>query len=269
MSFSNPTLTNPAKHFFEWKGGEGKLQYYDKEKKENVTVPLPFEFIPVDQLYTITGYNKMAKASYYSNEVRSSVKEEFIVKVKGQTVFTGLYKNDQGIPQVPKGAGFTTSIYIVHKTKSGEYILGNLKANGSALGAWIEFNKDNIVGNGKVIMTRGAVQESPVGQFYPPEFKYESLTKEDYYAANEADKQLQIYLNQYLSAPKVEEHAWPHDGQIDPNIGKVTPEQEAHFEELKKAKFEADPVDTYKRQIDDWMPEGENFEGDKESIPFN
>lgn len=237
MSFSNPELTNPAKHFFEWKGGEGKLQFYDKEKKENVIVPLPFEFIPIDQLATITGHSKLAKSNYYSNEVRSTVKNEFVIKLKGQTVFTGLYKNDQGIAQVPKGAGFTASIYIVHKTKSGEYIMGNIKANGSALSAWIEFSKNKIVGNGKAVMTKGAMQTSAVGDFYPPEFKYEHLTPEDFKAAMEADKELQIYLNQYLSAPKAEEH----DTNVDQTIGLATPEQLADYEERKKAKLDTSP----------------------------
>lgn len=237
MSFSNPTLKNPALHFFEWKGSEGKLQFYDKENKVNVSVPLPFEFIPIDQLATITGYSKTAQSGYYSNEVRSSVKDEFVVKIKGQTVFTGLYKNDQGIAQVPKGAGFTASIYIVHKNKAGEYIIGNIKANGSALGAWIEFNKNNIVGNGKAVMTRGAKQSSPVGDFYAPEFKYERLTSEDFKAAMDADKELQIYLNQYLSAPKTDEH----DSNVDQSVGFATPEQVAEYEQRKAAKLDTSP----------------------------
>lgn len=216
MSFSNPELTNPAQHFFEWKGGEGKLQFWDKEKKENVNVPLPFEFIPIDQLATITGYSKTAKNGYYSNEVRSTVKDELTIKIKGQTVFVGLYKNEQGIPQIPKGAGFTASIYIVHKNRASEYITGNLKANGSALGAWIEFSKNKVIGNGKVIMTRGEMQESPVGEFYPPEFKYEHLTPEDFQAANEADKELQIYLSQYLARNAADNTEAPQEDKPEP-----------------------------------------------------
>lgn len=237
MSFSNPDLTNPAKHFFQWKGGEGKLQFYDKEKKVNISVPLPFEFIPIDQLATITGYSKQAQNGYYSNEVRNSAKEEFNVKIKGQTVFAGLYKNEQGVPQVPKGANYTASIYIVHKNRAGEYITGNLKANGSALSAWIEFSKNNIVGNGKVLMTKGEKQTSPVGDFYAPEFKYESLSEEDYAAANNADKELQIYLSQYLAAKPEDAPAddWPsHD-----DVGNATPDQVADFEKRKADKLSA------------------------------
>ena len=239
MSFSNPNLTNPAKHFFQWKGGEGKLQFYDKEKKVNINVPLPFEFIPIDQLATITGYSKQAQNGYYSNEVRNSAKEEFNVKIKGQTVFAGLYKNDQGVPQVPKGANYTASIYIVHKNRAGEYITGNLQASGSALTAWIEFGKNRIIGNGKVVMTKGEKQTSSVGDFYAPEFKYESLTEEDYAAANNADKELQIYLNQYLAAKP--EDAPAEDWPSHEDVGKATPEQVKEFEDLKAKKQK--PVD--------------------------
>lgn len=270
MSFSNPELTNPAQHFFEWKGGEGKLQFYDKEKKENVTMPLPFEFIPIDQLATITGYSKAAKRSYYSNEVRSSVKDVLNVKLNGQTVFTGLYKNDQGIAQVPKGAGFTAAIYIVHKNSKGEYILGNFRANGSALGAWIEFNKNKIVGNGKCVMTKGAVQTSPVGDFYPPEFKYEHLTDEDYKAATDADKELQIYLSQYLARNAVEDAQPPQEAvapeiteeQVRANQAATTANKQLEDEEDQEALDRAKRADDV--VIDDFGDEPINLD----DIPF-
>jgi hypothetical protein len=247
MSRSQPTLTNPALHFFEWKGGDGKLEFYDKEKQQRITVPLPFEFLPLDQLATVTGYSKMAKSSYYSNEVRNTAKEEFTVKLKGQTVFTGMYKNNQGIAQLPKGASYTKSIYIAHKTKTGEYIIGNIKASGSALGAWIEFNSTCKPENGKVVMTKGDVQESPVGQFYPPKFTYESVNAEENDSAIELDKQLQIYLSHYLSAPKFTDalEESQEDAGIDQSVGLATEEQILDFEQRKAAKLDisSDPMD--------------------------
>lgn len=235
MSFSNPQLTNPAQHFFRWKGGEGKLEFYNKEKEETVTVPLPFEFIPIDELATVSGYSKMAKSGYYSNEVRSTLNDELVVKLKGQTVFTGLYKNDQGIAQLPKGASYTTSLYVAHKNKAGEYIIGNIKITGSALGPWIEFNKGKVIGNGKVVMTKGAEQDSPVGKFYPPKFTYESLTDEDYKAAMDADKELQIYLSQYLSAPKEQDTPPPvEDDTTNP------PEDKSIVEEYANTQTKSD-----------------------------
>ena len=199
MSRSQPSLLNPSQHFFEWKGGEGKLEFYDKDKQERVNVPLPFTFLVLDQLATITGYSKQDKSNYYSNEVRNTAREELTVKLRGQTVYTGLYKSEQGIVQMPKGASYAKSIYIVHKNSAGEFIIGNVKASGSALGAWIEFNQKHKVENGKVVMTRGGMQESPVGQFYAPEFEYTSADPDENDTAIELDKQLQVYLSQYFA----------------------------------------------------------------------
>lgn len=244
MSFSNPTLTNPAQHFFEWKGGEGKLEFYDKEKKERITMPLPIEFIVLDELAKITGYSKPDKSGYYSNEVRNSAKEKFTVKIKGNIVFTGFYKNSQGIAQVPKGASYAKSIYIAHKTKAGEYIIGNITAAGSARSAWFDFIKKHVVGNGKVIMTKGAQQESGTGPFYPPEFTYEHLTPEDYEAAMRLDKELQIYLNQYFAKATTSDTEHTNMDEETTTDSLATPEQVKEFENKKREAFgDTDPME--------------------------
>lgn len=205
MSRSNPALTNPSQHFFEWKGGKGSLEFYDKEKEVRIPVPLPFEFLVLDELAKVTGYSKLDKSGFYSNEVRNTAKDELTIKIKGQTRFTGLYKNEQGIPQVPKGAAYAKSVYIAHKNKAGEYIMGNITMAGSALGAWIEFGNRHVIQSGKVTIKQGAIQESPVGEFYPPEFEWHDTSDEEEKAAVELDRDLQVYLSQYLSRPAVTE----------------------------------------------------------------
>jgi len=171
----------------------------------------------------------MAKGSYYSNEVRNTAKEPFTVKLKGQTVYTGMYKNEQGIAQMPKGAGYAKSIYIVENTANG-YVIGNIKASGSALGAWIEFNNSCKPENGKVTIDRGEVQQSPVGEFYPPVFTYGHSTPEEDAEAIRLDKELQVYLSQYFAATHTD-----HD-EPDEDDGKATPEQIADFERRKASK---------------------------------
>lgn len=159
----------------------------------------------------MTGYSKLDKNSFYSNEVRNTAKEELIVKVKGATRFTGLYKNDQGIPQVPKGAGYAKSVYIAHKNSAGDYIMGNITMAGSALGAWIEFGNRHVIQSGKVTMKKGIMQESPVGNFYAPDFEWFNTDDEEEKVAVAMDKDLQIYLSQYLSQPRVAEDAISND----------------------------------------------------------
>lgn len=199
MSRSNPNLTNPAEHFMSWSGSTGTLQWYNKEKQENIPVKLPFRFMALDQLATIKGYNKQAKMGFYSNEVRNTRKEELTIRSKQGIVYTGLYKNDQDVVMVPKGAEYTQSVYIAHKV-GDKYVIGNINMKGSSRSAWFDFTKMHKVENGTVIMDKGKAQEAQTGEFYPPTFTYESSTDEENAEAMRLDKELQIYLNQYLAA---------------------------------------------------------------------
>jgi len=207
MSRSNPQLVNPSEHFFEWKGGQGVLQWYDKENKKNVMVKLPFEFLVLDELATITGYNKQQESGFWSNEVRNVSTDELFVRTSKGPFEAGLYG---ALAQTrSKGGGYTKSIYVAHKIKDN-WVIGNIKANGSALSAWIEFNKTlqrGMLEKGKVVMTQGEAQDSPVGKFYPPQFEYVESTDEEDKEAVKLDRQLQVYLSQYLAQPKVDEDA--------------------------------------------------------------
>lgn len=229
MSLSNPDLKNPAQHFFQWAGGAGKLQWYSKEEKKNIDVRLPFTFIVLDQLNTITGYNKKAKSGFWSNEVRNITNDNLYVKTANGPFEAGRY-ND--LTQTLKSGGkFAKSIYVAHKI-GDDWHIGNIKAAGSALSAWIDFTKAHAVDTGLISMKRGVKEESPVGEFYPPVFEWQQWEDEDYKIAIELDKELQIYLNQYLAQPK--------DGELEPEIeeipdevGKATPEEIADFEKKK------------------------------------
>jgi hypothetical protein len=224
MSLSNPTLTNPAQHFFEWKGAAGKLQWYDKENKKNVDVKLPFTFIVLDQLNTIAGYNKQMESGFWSNEVRNVSKDELYVRTAKGPFEAGIYAN---LTQTrSKGGKYAKSIYIAHKI-GNDWVLGNIQATGSCLSAWIEFTKAHAVDSGKVIMKQGAKQTAPTGEYYPPEFTWEKWEPEEYDAAIVLDKELQIYLTQYLATQRDE------DGREVTDDTLATPEQVADFEKRK------------------------------------
>lgn len=202
------------------------LTWYNKEKKENIQVKLPFTFLVLDELSTITGFNKPIKSGYWSNEVRNTKSDELFVRTKSGPYEAGLYEN---LTQTrSKGGKFAKSIYLIHKI-GDKWVIGNFKASGSALSAWIEFTKTCVPQNGTVTMTRGKQQESENGPFFPPEFKYSSSTDEEDAEAKRFDRELQIYLNQYLAAPKVDDDA--HGTEND--NGYATPEQQQDFEDRK------------------------------------
>ena len=208
MSRSQPQLTNPGKHFFRWSGEKGTLSYWDKENEQEVEVKLPFEFLPIDQLATITGFCEQDKSSYWSNEVRT-LRDEFTVKTSAGTKQVGLYKDLADVRA--KGAKYAKSIYIVYKFED-EWVIGNIKAHGACLTAWIEFNNKHKVENGKVILTGSTEGTKGKTVYQIPTFEYVSCTKEENDVSIELDKELQIYLSQYLAATVSEEESLIQSG---------------------------------------------------------
>lgn len=198
MSRSQPVLTNPSKHFFRWSGSKGHLSYYDKELSEEVVVKLPFEFMPLDQLSTITGFCEQDKSSYWSNEVRS-LRSELTVKTSMGTKEVGLYKDLTEARA--HGAKYAKSIYCAYTdSETGEYVIGNLKAYGAALTAWIEFCRNKVVENGKVILTGSTEDKKGTNKYYVPVFEYQSCEPLEQETAIKLDKELQVYLSVYLNA---------------------------------------------------------------------
>ena len=208
MSRSSPTVTNPANRFFEWSGGDGTLSYYDKEAKEKVNVPLPFEFLVLDELATLTGWSDEAQSNWHSNEVRSIAKEQLVARTwDGGLSETGYYK-EMTVAR-SKGAKYAKSIYIAYLTENG-HVLGNLKLSGTGLTAWIEFSKGKHVQQGKCILTGSVEGKKGRVTFQQPVFEYVHSDSDEDEIAIALDKELQIYLNQYLAA-KTEDAAWPSD----------------------------------------------------------
>lgn len=261
MSLSNPTLTNPAKHFFQWGGKAGHLVWWNKEEKREVEVKLPFKFIVLDQLATITGYSKSDESGIWANEVRNVGKDELFVRTKKGPLEAGLY---QGLSTtIKRGGKYAKSIYIAHKGEGGVWVIGNLKAVGSSLSSWIEYTKRYNAETGVTTMARGEIQEAPTGQFYPPTYTWEKWTDDDYQAALKLDRELQIYLSNYLSAPKVDDDAYGLDTPQDTT--KATPEQQADFEARKDATMQpSKPVQQSEVTIEDFADEPINLD----DIPF-
>jgi hypothetical protein len=239
MSLSSPTLQNPAEHYFEWKGGDGHIEFYNKEKQERITVPLPFEFIVLDQLNGVTGWSDQDTSGIFSNETRST-RDDFTVRTKKRVLYVGPYKNDQGISQVAGfGGKYLKVIYIAHKNKAGEYIMGRIGLTGAALNAWIDFTKAHSVTSGKVRITGKQEEKKGATTFQVPVFDWAKWDDTEYEAAVVLDKLLQNFLSQYLTAPKYDDNAEPVTDWDEET--KASPEQVAEFESLKAKKLETKP----------------------------
>lgn len=212
MSRSNPNQNNPnpAVRFFEWNGEQGTVRYYDKDAKKNIDVALPFTFLLLDELASVRGWNDASNSGIYSNEVRDTRTDVMVVKAfKGGTLAEGLYKDFKDRVSAV-GGQFTTNCYIAFK-HNGELAIGSLKFKGSTLGAWMEFRKANR-GDlySKAINITGYV-EGKKGRvvFRVPTFELKPTSKDTDAAAVALDKQLQAWLDGYLSR-KTDDRAEPH-----------------------------------------------------------
>jgi hypothetical protein len=208
MSRSNPQPTNPAKRFFKWSGSKGTLGYYDKEQQKEVEVKLPFTFLVLDELATISGFCEQDTSNYWSNEVRNVSREQLTVKTSHGTKQSGLYKDLTDVRS--KGAKYAKSIYIAYK-EQGVFVIGNLKASGAALTAWIEFGNKHVVSMGKVTLTGSEEAKKGATTYYIPTFSWDHADTDEDEIAKELDKELQMYLSQYLAEPA--EDTWHEDAE--------------------------------------------------------
>ena len=199
MSISNPVLQNPSQRFFEWKGKTGEVTWWDRESEKEIPVKLPFRFIVLDELATVTGYSKKFESRIWGNEVRSTKSDEIVVMVKGSELDRGLYA-DLNV----KGMKFAKSVYIAWQMPVGEnfeWAIGHIKMAGSALGAWIDFKKDVHLERQHVAvrMSQGKQNTSDADiSFYPPVFDTVEASETSWDAALELDSELQSYLRHYL-----------------------------------------------------------------------
>lgn len=238
MSLSRPQATNPAARFMDWSGSRGELSYWDKEKQERIAVKLPFKFIALDELHTITGYSKVDESGIWSNETRRT-SDDFTVRTKKGIKYVGPYKDSKGVNQVAQhGAKYAKSVYIAHKI-GDEWVLGNLKLSGVALTAWIDLNAKHKTEGNIVALTGSTEGSNGATTFQIPTFEYGGAPSgEILEIATGLDRQLQDYLDTYLSAPKYDENAEPiHEEDAFDSLPMATAEQIDDFEKRKAEKL--------------------------------
>ena len=129
--------TSPISKYLEWKSNDKCFSYYDKEKKENIKVQIPLEFIVLEEYHTVKGFSDSDQTGIYSNEVLQISAEEMEVKTfKGRVIAKGIYNE---IKQTVNSAGGTyhKSMYII--TKDNELL--NLSFKGAVVGKWSKFTE--------------------------------------------------------------------------------------------------------------------------------
>jgi hypothetical protein len=286
MSRSQPKLENPCKKWIEFNSEEGIFTYYNKETEKKVEVPMPIYFTCLDELNTITGYNKRNDCGVTSNEVHQTTSEILRVRTfKGGESVTGLYKDIRD-NIVAMGGKFTKSVYalMIHPDKTTEFC--NFKFKGAAFSAWLDKHIDpmkSIIG-----ITELVEEKNGNNKYNVPVFKAFKLEPAIDAEALKYDEILQAYLKEYKAQiPEKEiahaEAANPLTDPIDPPLAdkqgqwqgsKLPPTKEQLVAEAKKAMEAGKTGKQYTRSmsnIEDLPQEPESFPetaDDLDSLPF-
>jgi len=233
MSRSNPNenAVNPCKHWFQWDGGDGKgFKAYDKENKKNVITPLPFKFLILDRLTTVTGFNEPENIGYYSNEIRNIKEDILTVRSKNGIEAKGTW--EQVKAQLgSKGASFAQSVYIMFY-QGKEAVLGNIKMSGAAIENWFAFCKENKIMEIGVNVKSANPKKKGKVEYFEPVFEAIKVSEASNNAAVEMDKELQAYLVEYLEKNKT---------SVDAFETKSEPKADQPKHEVVKQESEKEP----------------------------
>lgn len=211
MSRSNPTPTNPASKLFRWAGSTGKMQWYDRETKTRIDAPLPFKFLVLDELHTIGGFSERDKSGIWANEVRT-MKEQLNVRTGSGQLGFGTYEFIKDTLKA-NGGKYARSVYIAFEDGSDDpqWLIGNIKLTGAALGAWFDLKRTHNVEEGAVMLTGSTKDKNGSVEYHVPTFEITSIDSETDQLAGRLDKALQAYLDLTLAARAANPVAEPID----------------------------------------------------------
>lgn len=203
MSRSNPRgarLETPCRDWFQWEGKKtnGYVRRYNKDTKESTQVKLPFVFLVLEQLATITGWCKPDDQGYFGNEVFNITRDLIEVRTKaGGKKATGLYSV---LVKEVKGLKYAKSVYIAFRDDDGTLKLGNFQFAGSSMGPWIELADKHNMETGCLKITGKVEKKEGDNDYLAPVMSWQEKVEPDTEAqAIELDKTLQEYLKLYFA----------------------------------------------------------------------
>lgn len=188
--------------WYEWAGAgdEGFVYYYDKEKKENIDVKLPFPFVLLGRMSTIGGWHEPSKSRIFANEVKDTTREPFKVKsFKGGQLVEGFYREIKTQIEL-MGGHFVNTLYLGYK-EGGVMKIGALQLKGSGMHAWIEFEKANREALYTKAVKIGGFVDGKNGavKFRSPVFELVNLSKESDDEAGVLQEKLKAYHAEYFA----------------------------------------------------------------------
>jgi hypothetical protein len=187
--------------------------YYDKTEKKYVELPADLTFILLDRLGSIRGWHEKSQSIIYSNEVRDTRQEPFVVKsFKGGLLAEGIYAGIKDRVNA-HGGDFTLNCYLAYKNAEGQLVLGSIQFKGAALRAWMDFEKASGADLYKKAVRIKGSKDGKKGavEFKTPCFFLVDCAEDTNKQAVAIDVELQAYLKGYFSRPKVEAASHTHE----------------------------------------------------------
>jgi len=197
MSYSNPKPVNPVSKFISWKGDQGHFQYYEKHEEggENIVIDMPFYFVVLDELNTITGYSDEYQTGIFSNEIKNIKSEKIIIRSFKKGIHVeGLYSD---IKDSVPGLRFAKSVYAMLIKDKEDFELVNFKLSGSAFSAWLD-KKFNVEQFAVGAIERSEEKKKGATKYFEPVFKrFNRPSGLIHETAIKMDKELQRYFKVY------------------------------------------------------------------------
>lgn len=183
MSLTKKRVSTPVKKYISYNASEGVFQYYDKDKKENVSLDNPFTFVDVAQYSKIVGWNDEKKSSIFSNEVLSLKTPLNVNFQTGGRVVNGLYSDIKDTIKA-NGGKFSVSIYAIYKEE-----IVKITLKGASLGAW--FNR---AGGDFVTVSKFVEETKGATKYKVPVFEGKDVTEDEENVIREKYSKLFTYL---------------------------------------------------------------------------
>jgi hypothetical protein len=229
MSLSAPkpeAAANPAKRKLEVKSGRIEEYIPAETKGEKGTIKkhdVPFGFVVLDELVSISGYCESKNNGLYSNEVTDHSKQKLVVRCGKEVVAEGYYEN---IKETVKALGgkYTIVVYAAIRKASNKNELEMIRVTfaGGGVGEWFEFKRaENVFDGNLVVMSGWEDRKKGAVNFQVPAFSRHEMPEELKEKAIEMDKSLQEFLKVFISHQQDEmgNYQAADTGDSDKNYG--------------------------------------------------
>jgi len=185
--------------YLEFKGDRGVFSRWDSDLKQSVEYD-EVKFVFMDSRSTITGWNDDSSSRIYSNLVKFTKEEPFVVKAKSGELVKGIYK-DIKVEIEKLGGKFTTNLFVLAEV-NGEWMPTVLQFHSTTLSNWSDYVESQTIKKvyGQLITIKRTATQMKKGKivWYPLDITAEDLPEELGGKADDFDTiDLRPYLAQY------------------------------------------------------------------------